>query len=412
MPSLSDYHAPYPEAAPGQERKVIYLPALDARLEQEHTRVQLIPGRHEDCEDGRLYHLTGTISEGTVEGWGYNYYTVTLGDIYAAHRSPADPENASTFVAMYENPIIRYNSKLPIVVYVPAGAELRYRVWMDEAGRVAQANGTAAAAAAPTNEELDEPRSRDVKVQEYAQEAPRQQRSYPEPAASRGIPQTAEYEQEAAQHTHSTEAYEENYAENRPLRSVEAGGHRGIPALTQEEEMHREEQPQERGYVEETNAAPALRASEKAEQPEREAEALPEEHQGHRKGDPNSERRRRSSSKPRKHSASEGEAPRTQRPRGLSATEASPGESEKAPKSASERSPSSRNEKRGSVDKSNNASATSPRRSSVSSNKDKDKDGTYEKKAKNFWNRARGSSNSKTSTPKKKSGKGDQWSEM
>lgn len=402
MPSLADYHAPYPEAAPGQERKVIYLPPLDSDLEQQHMRVQLIPGRHEDCEDGRLYHLTGTIAEGTVEGWGYDYYVVTLGDIYAAHRSPADPENASTFVAMYENPIIRYNSKLPIVVYVPEGAEVRYRVWMDEAGRVAHAAGAPATAAAAAEapdadrnyadmEELDTDNGHGVKVQEYAEEAP---------AASRGIPQLSDHEDVPREHTQTTEAYEE------VNHSAEAPRQRGIPTLSNEEEEARQAQGQaQRSYVEDTNAAPALRASEKKADPQ-DADGR----HGHHKSDPTSEHRRRSSSKPRKHSASENGAPKSERPRGLSATEASPGDHAAAAKSASERSPSAtKHDKRGSNDKSaNNDSTTSARRSSVASNKDKD--GAYEKKAKNFWNRARG--NSKSKSPKKSDGKDGQWSEM
>ncbi|GET87239.1 ecotin, putative [Leishmania tarentolae] len=136
MPSLQDYHAPYPVAAPGQVRKVIYLPQQDPAVEQQHLRVQLIPGRQEHCEDGRLYKLTGSVREETVEGCGYSYYVVVLGGMSTDHRALSDPENATTFVALPENPMIAYNSKLPIVVYVPQGAEVRYRIWADDASLV------------------------------------------------------------------------------------------------------------------------------------------------------------------------------------------------------------------------------------------------------------------------------------
>jgi ecotin len=34
------------------------------------------------------------------------------------------------FVALVGEPyLIRYNSRLPVVVYVPEGAEVRYRIW-------------------------------------------------------------------------------------------------------------------------------------------------------------------------------------------------------------------------------------------------------------------------------------------
>jgi len=38
------------------------------------------------------------------------------------------------FITLGGDPyLIRYNSRLPIVVYVPEGTELRYRIWKAEA---------------------------------------------------------------------------------------------------------------------------------------------------------------------------------------------------------------------------------------------------------------------------------------
>ncbi|KPA75177.1 putative ecotin [Leptomonas pyrrhocoris] len=381
MPTLSDFGATYPAAAPGQERKVIYLPSFDPRVEADHMRVQLIPGRHEDCEDGRLYNLTGTISEGTIEGWGYSYYVVTLGDIYAAHRTPADAEGATTFVAMYENPIITYNSRLPVVVYMPEGTELRYRIWRDELGRTAEETAPAAAPAPQAarhrsnTDELDNPRRRSAQVKEY-----------PEPAASRDIPPIAGYEQEGGRKSREYVAE----AQEAPALRAEEGGRKS------------------REYVAEAQEAPALRASEKAgdhdkayrekvaqerQQELRAKEAQPDDRREHRKSDPNSERRRHSSTKPRKHSSSEVGEASAERQRRLSSTENSPSEGYK----------------RLSVDKGRSDSAASGRPSSTSSN---GKEGAYEKKAKNFWNRARGNSKSKDSSPKKSGSNGEKWSEM
>jgi ecotin len=398
MPSLADYHAPYPDPAPGQERKVIYLPPLDSDMEENHMRVQLIAGRHEDCEDGRLYHLTGIITEDVVEGWGYSYYVVTLGDIYAAHRTPADTENATSFVAMFEKPMLRYNSKLPIVVYVPEGAEVHYRVWMDEAARAA---GASVALAPPASaalmtarnyndlEELDDGRHSSVQhaqTRNYPQEEghAKHQEEYPEPSGTRDIPA-------------NVHAYEERYTGSRPLQAEEAAEHRrGIPPAEQQEYVEVKEAP----VLESTEKANHRGGVKAAPQEARESET---ERYAPRKSDPSSEHRHRSSSKPRKHSSSEAVEPKP-RERGLSSTELSPVKS--APKSATERSPSSKS-------KSHNESTNSGRRGSSTSSRDKkeDKD-TYEKKAKNFWNRARGSSKSKSSSPKKEGSKVDQWSEM
>jgi len=43
---------------------------------------------------------------------------------------PPDEQPKQTFVAVRsQQALVRYNSKLPLVVYVPEGFEVRYRVW-------------------------------------------------------------------------------------------------------------------------------------------------------------------------------------------------------------------------------------------------------------------------------------------
>jgi ecotin len=39
-------------------------------------------------------------------------------------------EKRTAFVAVnLEDPLLRYNSKLPVVIYVPEGFSVRYRTW-------------------------------------------------------------------------------------------------------------------------------------------------------------------------------------------------------------------------------------------------------------------------------------------
>jgi ecotin len=50
----------------------------------------------------------------------------------AGTRMAVDPNEpkVARFITLGGNPyIIRYNSRLPIVVYVPEGVEVRYRIW-------------------------------------------------------------------------------------------------------------------------------------------------------------------------------------------------------------------------------------------------------------------------------------------
>lgn len=46
-----------------------------------------------------------------------------------------DVPNVRRFIRLGGEPtLIRYNSRLPVVVYVPTGAEVRYRIWSTRGG--------------------------------------------------------------------------------------------------------------------------------------------------------------------------------------------------------------------------------------------------------------------------------------
>ena len=67
-----------------------------------------------------------------VQGWGYTKYSVNKLDALAGTLMAVDPElpKVSRFVSLGGEPyLIRYNSRLPVVLYVPEGAEVRYRLW-------------------------------------------------------------------------------------------------------------------------------------------------------------------------------------------------------------------------------------------------------------------------------------------
>ncbi|AYU77467.1 ecotin, putative [Leishmania donovani] len=373
MPSLQDYHVPYPAAAPGQVRKVIYLPQQNPTVEQQHLRVQIIPGRHENCEDGRLYKLTGSVTEETLQGWGYSYYVVKLGDIYAAHRSSSDPARVTTFVALDENPVIAYNSKLPIVVYVPEGAELRYRIWTDDTSLVQSIQQQPEAPALPQPHLVPV-----TERQECPHELPRC-----------GAP--GEYvTQDCKTSMLSVEEVHRLSSSTPPL----------IPSAV-------------RGSAHEAHAAPPLHSAELEERvcPVMEHLEVCPQNNGHEGREQPAEEastlKRRSSSSsssnPRHLSANE---PSPSRPR-LSSTEYWPQENSKT-----KRSPSATHKPRRSTDSATieEAGVGAPKKnrssSSSASSKKKAEDNVYEKTMKNFWNRARSDSPRKASASSKKSGNG------
>ena len=111
------------------QRFVIALP-VKQRGEEESLKVELIVGKEMMTDGVNLVRLANTIEARTLKGWGYSYYEVT-GSSQVLSTLMAPPEGTPRvrqFVA--GAPIlIRYNSRLPIVVYVPEGLDLRYRVW-------------------------------------------------------------------------------------------------------------------------------------------------------------------------------------------------------------------------------------------------------------------------------------------
>ena len=130
-PALAAEHdlAPFPEAEDGYVRAVI---RLEPRPDENDLRLELMVGREMEVDCNRLT-LGGEITEGTVTGWGYPYYRVEVTGANPSTLMACPPGSAKRieFVRVADrNPLRRYNSRLPVVVYVPREIEVRYRVWM------------------------------------------------------------------------------------------------------------------------------------------------------------------------------------------------------------------------------------------------------------------------------------------
>jgi ecotin len=118
---------PYPVAPEGLTRHVIDLPA---QADEADRRVELIAGKtlEVDCNH---HSLGGQWQEKTVEGWGYDYYELgQVGPARSTLMGCPDDSRRQAFVPVGGEPLlVRYNSKLPLVIYAPADVEVRYRIW-------------------------------------------------------------------------------------------------------------------------------------------------------------------------------------------------------------------------------------------------------------------------------------------
>lgn len=119
----------FPPAAAGMVRHVLQLPK---QADESAFKVELIVGKTVQVDEGNRYFFGGRIKEETIKGWGYPRYNLARLGPMAGTLMAVNPDTpkVSRFIALGGEPyLIRYNSRLPIVVYVPEGVEVRYRIW-------------------------------------------------------------------------------------------------------------------------------------------------------------------------------------------------------------------------------------------------------------------------------------------
>jgi len=122
----------FPPAGEGSVRHVLELPKQD---DESAYKVELIVGRMVRVDEGNSYFFTGKIEAETVKGWGFPGYNVSALGQMAGTLMAIDPNapKVNRFITLGGDPyLIRYNSRLPVVVYAPEGVEVRYRLWRAE----------------------------------------------------------------------------------------------------------------------------------------------------------------------------------------------------------------------------------------------------------------------------------------
>lgn len=124
---------PFPEAGTGYRRVVIRLPVVDA---PDDRRVELIFGKMMEVDCNRHF-LSGRLARKVAQGWGYGYLVLdkVSGPASTMMACPPDEPKRTDLVRVNPgrddrlNSWQRYNSNLPVVIYVPDGIEVRYRIW-------------------------------------------------------------------------------------------------------------------------------------------------------------------------------------------------------------------------------------------------------------------------------------------
>ena len=120
--------AQYPKAEQGMKRQVIQLPQ---QQDESALKVELLIGQTLEVDCNR-HRLGGQLESRTLEGWGYDYYVFDkVTSPVSTMMACPDGKKEKQFVmaGLGDAGMLRYNSKLPIVVYTPANIDVKYRIW-------------------------------------------------------------------------------------------------------------------------------------------------------------------------------------------------------------------------------------------------------------------------------------------
>lgn len=129
MTRAADNLQAFPPVEPGQVRYVVQLPA---EADESALKVELLVGRMVETDAANRYFFGGQLEEETIQGWGFTRYVLRELGPMAGTLMAVDPDapKVERFIMIGGEPrLLRYNSRLPLVVYVPEGVEVRYRLW-------------------------------------------------------------------------------------------------------------------------------------------------------------------------------------------------------------------------------------------------------------------------------------------
>jgi len=128
LPTSSLAMKPFPPAEKGFKRMVIHLQPL---VDEDANKLEIIIGKTLKIDCNRHWFI-GHLSEDAVRGWGFTYFSLKLvtGPTSTLMACPAGQQEHDAFVPVRSNEgLLPYNSKSPVVVYVPNEFEVHYRIW-------------------------------------------------------------------------------------------------------------------------------------------------------------------------------------------------------------------------------------------------------------------------------------------
>ena len=123
------YLKAFPEATDSTTRFVINLPHKE-RGDDTNYKVELIAGKVIETDGANSVSMATSLNPMPLKGWGFTYYDMTGSDMVRSTMMAPGPDTPRVTKFVGGTPLtIRYNSRIPLVVYAPRGFDVRYRIW-------------------------------------------------------------------------------------------------------------------------------------------------------------------------------------------------------------------------------------------------------------------------------------------
>lgn len=118
----------FPAPEKGYKKMIIEVPHSE---NDKNKKIEFSIGKWMEVDGCNSFSLQGTLEKKDLEGWGYNYYIFkTNGQVVSTQMACPGP-NRNLFVTAQPE-MVRYNGKLPIVVYVPEGYDVQFKIFKAE----------------------------------------------------------------------------------------------------------------------------------------------------------------------------------------------------------------------------------------------------------------------------------------
>ena len=117
---------------PAEAGMVRYVLPMEKQANEGALKVELIVGKTVKTDGVNRHFFGGKLEVEAIQGWGFDRYVLkSIGPMAGTLMGPPPgAPKVEKFVTLGGEPyLVRYNSRLPLVIYVPEGVEVRYRVW-------------------------------------------------------------------------------------------------------------------------------------------------------------------------------------------------------------------------------------------------------------------------------------------